>query len=151
VTALVFLADVFIRRVHVGFGWVVPVVTSAWQAISARRHDPRHEERLERLRSRKAEVGEAIDERRAATRFEPVVEAIAEDKSPDEVLREASLPPVREEPKRPVVGPSGTDTAAGPSYTERLLQAKKKAWQDRGDTPEPPPTRPPEDQGENVL
>ena len=73
IAAFIFLIDVFIRRVTVHFYWVCrhwPMPTAASAAFSPKR---RHE-RLARLRNRKAAIANQIDERRAAARFEPVLE-----------------------------------------------------------------------------
>ena len=110
-----FFADVLARRVSVGVEWW-PWTRQRLRAFLQRRQEPAVEERLERLRSRKAEVDSEIDERRAATRFEPIAE-------------EAAAAPGR---------PPAAITPAPPeteSYTERLLQAKQRAWKEK---PKPP-------------
>ncbi len=134
VTACVFFADVLIRRVTVNFSWIGPALAWAWARVLRRTPEEAPDERIERLRSRKAEVGEQLEERRAAARFEPQVEEpggrpLA---SLEEVLQEAGGGPTA--PPTPRAGPGqGQKPAAEQekSYTERLLEAKKKAWKEK--------------------
>ena len=131
ICAGVFFADVFIRRVTIGFGWLLPVWNWLRFKVFGRQEAPEHDERLERLRSRKAAVAGEIDERRAATRFEPVLPETG-GPAPDlnQVLQDASgsdLP--SEGPPRPT-----TPLAPGAeeeSYTSRLLKAKQQATKNR--------------------
>ena len=84
---------------------------------------------LERLRSRKAAVSSQIDERRAATRFEPVAEEQAgSQRDLGEVLADATAGG-SSAPQRPAQTPTvaGTTAQDETTYTERLLAAKKKA------------------------
>ena len=127
--AAVFLGDVFIRRVTVHFYWVVPAVAWAYNRLLRRPQEEARDEVLERLRNRKAAVTSQIDERRAATRFEPVVD---EQAGPQRDLGEALADAAAgggAAPARPVQQP--TVAASSPqeetTYTERLLAAKKKA------------------------
>jgi broad specificity phosphatase PhoE len=89
------------------------------------------DERLARLRNRKAAVSSQLDERRAAARFEPVVEESAGPaRDADQILSEASAGPSTAAPPPT----SAKSTSQGPkteeeTYTERLLAAKKKAKQ----------------------
>jgi hypothetical protein len=84
---------------------------------------------MDRLRSRKAEVAESLDQRRAAARFEP-----APDAPPPETLGEQAglptAPPAPPKPK-PATGPMAPDQKEEESYTNRLLKAKKKVWEER--------------------
>ena len=127
--AAVFLADVFVRRVTVHFYWVVPALAWAYNRLLRRPPDEARDEVLERLRNRKAAVTSQIDERRAATRFEPVAdEQAAPQRELGEVLADAAAGGGAA-PARPVQQP--TVSASSPqedtTYTERLLAAKKKA------------------------
>ena len=81
---------------------------------------------MSRLRTRKQEVSEQIEGRRAATRFEPEEEP---ETSPD-VAATKSVGAPQQSPKSPP--PAETpDEADEPSYTERLLKAKRQVWDDR--------------------
>ncbi|HEX3599652.1 MAG TPA: VWA domain-containing protein [Lacipirellulaceae bacterium] len=122
-----FFADVFVRRVQINLQWLVPTWTRFLDIVLRReRHEPAPEV-MSRLRSRKAEVDESIESRRAATRFEPdavvpidlnaIQSAEAKPTSPA-----TSTPP----PTKPVA-----ETEQPDDYTSRLLKAKKQVWQDR--------------------
>jgi hypothetical protein len=129
IAACIFLIDVFIRRVTVHFYWIMPALAYVYNR--ARGHDQQAapDERLARLRTRKAAISSQIDERRAAARFEPV----ADDAAPAtrdyaQVINEASAGSTgaaspRAEPRTPSQSPQTEQE----TYTERLLAAKKKA------------------------
>jgi len=123
-TCLLFV-DVFYRRVHVSFAWVVPVSRRAYELVFRRGERPVDVEVMDRLRSRKAQVGGQIDQLRRETRFEASEETPA-DLDLDEVAGESSKPATPEKP-------SLDETGEPESYTERLLRAKKKAWDERKD------------------
>ncbi|HUE69296.1 MAG TPA: VWA domain-containing protein, partial [Pirellulaceae bacterium] len=132
IAAGVFLTDVFIRRVTVHFYWVAPALAWAYNRLLQRPQEQARDEVLERLRSRKAVVTSQIDERRAATRFEPVAEEQAPpQRELGEVLADATAGGSAAPPR-----PAATPTVAGANpqeettYTERLLAAKKKAKRD---------------------
>jgi len=79
-----------------------------------------------RLRNRKREISEEIEGRRAATRFEVSADTpIASD-----VVAEApaTAPGTSPVPKLTEEKPNETTE---PSYTERLLKAKRQVWHDR--------------------
>lgn len=116
----VFLADVFIRRVHVSFAWVAPLVLR----VLGREPEEAVPTTLERLRTRKREVSEEIEQRKAAARFEP---------SPDAPLPEgtdlAAMPPVAPRPpSQPGGGLAPGQEQEDETYTSRLLKAKRKLW-----------------------
>jgi hypothetical protein len=131
VAACVFFADVFIRRVTVDFYWIGPALTWLWDRVLRREWVEVADERLERLRSRKAEIAGQLDERRAAARFEPQVAAGAPAKELAEVLEEAAGPAPTAPPRPKPEETKLTTEPADQSYTARLLEAKKKAWKDR--------------------
>ncbi len=118
----VFFADVFVRRVAVSFDWVPPLIARARVAITGSGEVPVVDERIERLRSRKAEITDRIDERRAAARFEPTSD---EDVGLD-VLEEAAGPgPTEKRAQTPKEKLAPTEEED--SYTSRLLKAKQQA------------------------
>jgi hypothetical protein len=119
----IFLADVFVRRVQVGWEWLTPVKNFLSRYVLRRQPAQAPDERMARLKSRKQEVAATHDERRAAARFEPTPEAPVDMSALDEASRAA--PPQRE-------AASGQQqmTPAQPeaeTYTERLLKAKQQA------------------------
>ncbi len=82
---------------------------------------------IERLRGKKAEVSGQIEQLRGAVRFEmPQAQKPAD----TTVLEEPSAPdkPSKPAEKTSIAEPQKTEPE---SYTERLLQAKKKVWEDR--------------------
>ena len=132
IAAGVFLADVFIRRVTVHFYWVAPVLAQAYGRLRGHGHEEVRDERLERLRNRKAAVTSQIDERRAAARFEPTpdAEGFTEPRDYEDVLADASAGADRAPPRPQSQPQSQTPQAEQDTYTERLLAAKKKAKKD---------------------
>jgi hypothetical protein len=121
----VFLGDVFIRRVSVHFDWLPPLLVRLRDFILRRQAAPAQPQYIERLKSRKAEVAGRLDQLRAATRFELPAQVPADVKPLDELA-----PPAPPEPKGQ--GPSlAPEKKEEETYTERLLKAKKKAWEDR--------------------
>ena len=127
--ACVFFADVFVRRVAINFDWVAPIVVAMRQKLSGAETEQPPDERLARLRSRKSEVGERIDERRAAARFEPAPEADVR----TDILDQGSVS--HGEKSRPVRGDDNRIASAEQeqedSYTARLLKAKRDVWKDK--------------------
>jgi hypothetical protein len=125
--ACVFFCDIAARRVMIGFEWLPPLWASVRDGLLGRRHEEVKDERLERLRSRKAEVGTHIDERRAAARFEPQPDEALPDESPDAAM----AAPDQRERQRPTDQPATSPQPEDESYTERLLKAKKQVWKDK--------------------
>jgi hypothetical protein len=125
----IFLIDVFIRRVTVHFYWVMPALAFAYNRALGRAQPEVRDERLERLRNRKAAVSTQLDERRAAARFEPVVdEAAAGPRDYEQVLEDATGGGSSAPAQRPAERtPTQTPQTEQDTYTERLLAAKKKA------------------------
>ena len=121
VGSCLFFFDVFFRRVQVSLAWVGPLAGR----IIRRQPPPAQVETIERLRSRKAEVAGRIDQLRSDARFEPAAQPTAriEDIQP-------ATAPQPEKPAPPPIAPKAKPEEE--SYTERLLRAKKKVWDDRG-------------------
>ena len=72
-----FLADVFVRRVAVTVDWILPALRWLRSKIAGRRVVAEVEQRLARLRSKKQELADSIDQRRAATRFSPEADDVS--------------------------------------------------------------------------
>ena len=66
---MLFLGDVGVRRVAPDFDRMRKAAADQWKKLRGREVAPRVEY-MEKLKSRKAEVGEQLDRSRAATRFE---------------------------------------------------------------------------------
>jgi Mg-chelatase subunit ChlD/uncharacterized membrane protein len=125
--ACVFLGDVFVRRVNVNFAWLPPLLVRVGDFVFRRQPAPAQPQYIERLKSRKAEVAGHLDQLRAATRFELPTQTPVDIKPLDEL---APAAPAASPPRAP--GPSlAPEKKAEESYTERLLKAKKKAWEER--------------------
>jgi hypothetical protein len=127
IAAGVFLADIFIRRVTVHFYWVAPALAHAYARMRGTQEEVR-DERLERLRNRKAAISSQLDERRAAARFEPTPDGFSEPRDINDVIADATSGASTAEAARPQSQPhSQTPQTEQDTYTERLLAAKKKA------------------------
>ena len=130
---LLFLGDVAVRRVAPDFDRMRRSVADQWKKLRGQEVAP-PAEYMEKLRNRKAEVGEQLDRSRAATRFEPMPGMTAVDL--DEPLltgtmaNESAQSAPRTKPAGPNLGPDEKKPEPE-SYTNRLLQAKKKVWEER--------------------
>jgi uncharacterized membrane protein/Mg-chelatase subunit ChlD len=113
-----FFGDVFCRRVQVSLAWVPPLAGRTRDWVLRRQPAPAAPQTMDRLRSRKAEIGGQIEQLRAATRFEAPLSL--------DVLDEPAGPSSGA-PRSPAA-PSAPPPAEEESYTERLLRAKKKVW-----------------------
>ncbi len=112
-----FLFDVFIRRVAVNFRWV----DAAWKNM---RGTPDEKQvavtaRLDALKKQKDSVGDSLERKRAGVRFEPTMVDGGE-----EVDFGESSPATKVKPKAETQKSAEQE---GPTYTERLLEAKRKA------------------------
>ncbi len=127
ITGCLFFGDVFVRRVAVSFAWVMPMIGTAVAWIARREPETPQDDRLERLRSRKAQIEDSIDRQKAAARFE-----IAPDEEVSLEALEQPNAPGSQGPK-----PARQDSAEmAPAeeeddYTARLLKAKKRVWEDK--------------------
>jgi Mg-chelatase subunit ChlD len=112
------LFDVFVRRVQVSVPW-----DKAWGFLLRRKPAPAATPTIERLRSRKAEVGSQLEQLRAATRFEAPPGAAAE-------LPGSARPAPADKPSAAPAAPSPAgEPSKEESYTSRLLKAKKNAFE----------------------
>jgi hypothetical protein len=128
VCGLAFLADIFVRRVALTADWILPALHWLRQRLFGRAPVTEVQQRLQQLRSRKQEVADSIDQRRAAARLAP-------DRQPESTSSPA--PPVGQESgeKPPAAGPqepaARPDASASEAYTARLLEAKRKAREEQ--------------------
>jgi uncharacterized membrane protein/Mg-chelatase subunit ChlD len=127
--AAIFLCDVLVRRVAIDFSWIPLGLAAVWNRYRGVDEPAPADERLERLRSRKAAVENQLEARRAATRFEPQPESADSSRSVSDVLQSAAG---AGEPSPPSASPPPTSApqTEQETYTERLLAAKKKARKD---------------------
>ena len=118
---LVFFADIFVRRVQVHFAWAP---TLAARLLGRRR--AAEAVTIARLRSRKAEIVRQLDETRRSIRFEP-----AGRPSDAQVLEEAAAPSRPPSPPPDPPAAPQTPAASEGGYTQRLLKAKQRVWEER--------------------
>ena len=128
--SILFLFDVAVRRIAPDVDRIRRTIANQWKRFRGEEVAP-ITDYMEKLKSRKAEVGEQLDRSRAATRFEAPPPSTAS--AGDEPLLNPDLP--ASPPRR---GPSATAGLAPTpaqdlpeSYTNRLLKAKQKVWEDR--------------------
>ena len=132
--ATMFLGDVAIRRVSPDFERMRKLAKDQWEKLRGREVAP-PVEYMEKLKGRKAEVNDQIERSRAATRYE--APPPAEGGTPfviDEPLLGGESKPRpaerRPQPQAPGLAAEGPKPEAE-SYTNRLLKAKNKVWEDR--------------------
>jgi uncharacterized membrane protein/Mg-chelatase subunit ChlD len=132
VGAVLFLADVFVRRVQVSFEWFAPIWAAIRRLFRGGEETPTDDSRLERLRSRKSAIAGQLEERRAATRFEPTPEEMKSPAAPlplADIEQSATGRSASASTTSSGLSPAGAESE---SYTSRLLKAKQQA---RRDTP----------------
>ncbi len=119
VGCVLFLLDVFVRRVAINFDWV-------GAAMKRLRGVDQQKEatvtaRLDALRKQKEAIDDSLEKRRASVRFEPTAEGSSA--ADDDLMGDGSGKPAQpsEEAREKSIS---TDA---PTYTERLLEAKRKA------------------------
>ena len=154
--ALVFVGDVGVRRIAPDFDRIKRNLADSWQKIRGKEIAPR-EEYMEKLRSRKAEVGQQIDRSRSATRFEaPTVPSPDSGPSPtsDPSVLGADRPAERPRPtsgmnpgvvsaptkqRRSLLRPSLTRTACSRPRRRSGKNGSRTRTATRGRRPDPPP------------
>ncbi len=129
--ATLYFFDVAVRRISLNFDWLAPLWMRLRLQFAGRGATLAGPEYLERLRSRKAEVSDQLDQQRASTHFEPTAEALSQsagavplEPTPSESSPTPALPA---DPGAPRLTPQ----SEAESYTQRLLKAKENVWKDR--------------------
>ena len=130
ICGVVFFGDVFIRRVAVSFDWVGVL----WQKMMSRFFGRPAEDRtssMSRLQSRKAEIEKEIETRRSSVKFspeQPIDPNSEAGRSGQQQLDDVIASEIDKTPA-PLPKPSESKISADEqsSYTERLLEAKRKA------------------------
>jgi uncharacterized membrane protein len=119
--SLVFLGDVFCRRVMISFGWVSTVL--GWLPWFGRRTvEPAVVQPMERLKRSKAKVAANL-QARATTRFE-TSDSVSAAADVSAATSPAAVAPTKT-PEKP--GDTLSPVAEPASYTARLLAAKQRA------------------------
>ena len=131
--AVLFLFDVAVRRIAPDVDRIRKSVADQWKKLRGQEVAVATDY-MEKLRSRKAEVGEQIDRSRSATRFE--APPPSPDRPFDATLVEGASGGINVETARGAVkatpGLAPEEKPPEPeSYTNRLLKAKQKVWEER--------------------
>jgi hypothetical protein len=122
----VFLADVFMRRVHVDFADAWKFVLASSRKLLPRRAVAQPDPYLQRLRSRKAEVALNV-ERQQRTNAEFEINTAAGEIPAVTVVEAKPTTASNARPETSLTPQADEDT----SHTSRLLKAKKKVWEKR--------------------
>jgi uncharacterized membrane protein len=136
--ACLFLGDVAVRRIAPDTDRIKLALANEWKRLRGQVPE-KSSDYMDKLRSRKAQVDEQLDRSRFASRFEAPAESQAQagPAAPiGEPLLEGGQARERQAPKR-----AGPTQAAGlapdaprleeASYTNRLLKAKQRVWEER--------------------
>jgi hypothetical protein len=128
---VLFLGDIAVRRIAPDFERMWRTISDQWKKLRGQEVAP-PVEYMEKLKSRKAEVGEQLDRSRAATRFEPLPETPVAPLNEPLLTGAAELSPAPQStrPAGPGLGPDEKKDEPE-SYTNRLLRAKQKVWEER--------------------
>ena len=126
VCSTAFFADVLVRRVAISFEWLgkfwrylKSFVVAAESEVAA--------PSLSRLQSRKQEIEKEIEQRRAATRFEPDADSEQRSASGKQQLENVLASEIEKTPAAPPKIQRDTlDSDDETSFTSRLLDAKRK-------------------------
>ncbi len=140
--ACLFLGDVAVRRIAPDMDRIKLAAVNGWNRLRGQ-EVVRSSDYLDKLRTRKAEVGEQLDRSRFASRFEAPATADPGSRGTTATIGEPLLEggqPGERPRARPAAGtPTGPGAGLAPdaprpqdaSYTNRLLKAKQRVWEDR--------------------
>lgn len=124
--AICLFCDVFVRRVSLDYAYPIKwLVARTRPRVTA--EDAARQQSLERLRGRKTAVGQAIDQQRAATRFES--DGPVSSETLDQAQRERNA---QSSASTDSTAPTLTEQPREAGYTSRLLAAKKEAQKKTG-------------------
>jgi hypothetical protein len=133
---LVFLAgaflffDVAVRRIAISPLEVAAAGQRVWERLRGHATVEQTVQYFDRLKSRKAQVGEMIEQQaRGARRFEGGEAPVAAPTGADEMAAPTAKPAPRPAPAR--LGPEAQGQVEAADYASRLLKAKKRVWQER--------------------
>ncbi len=136
--ACLFLGDVAVRRIAIDWGAIMTAMAKEWQKITGR-EVATSSDYMDKLRSRKAEVDEQLDRAKSAPRVEPSPQIVPAQTHPGGPIGEPILegaegasPMVAQQApvERPGMG-VGPAAPQKESYTNRLLKAKQRVWEER--------------------
>ena len=129
--ACIFFADVFTRRVQVSFEWLPPLAARVRNRMLGRQSENVEPEYMERLQSRKAEVAGQFEQTKTNARFElpedaPAAAGVSE---VEELAGNTPTLKQKKQPHKPSI--AAEQKPEEESYTQRLLKAKQKVWENR--------------------
>ncbi|HMC67087.1 MAG TPA: hypothetical protein VKI65_19275, partial [Gemmataceae bacterium] len=129
-TGILLFFDVAVRRIAIEPLAVAVAAQRFWDRLRGRAAvKDTTPQFLDRLKSRKAQISEAIQKEKAARRFDlGEAPAVAAPQGAHEIPVATPRPTRRPEPQRGV-GPEQEKEAA--DYASRLLKAKKRVWEER--------------------
>src|SRR5207244_12109566 len=134
-TGVLLFFDVGVRRIAVQPAEAVAAATRVWERLRGRTgHEEQTPQFIDRLQSRKLQVSEALDQLRAARRFDPGEQIAVAPRGADEVTAAGPRAPVSRPSPQPQIAPESQQEAS--DYASRLLKAKKRVWQEREQEPE---------------
>jgi uncharacterized membrane protein len=127
-TAVLLFFDVAVRRIAIQPDEVGAAAVRVWQRLrgQAVRAD-QTPQFIDRLKSRKAQVSETLDQLRAGRRFESGERVVAAPEGAQDVARAAEL--VRRPAAQPKIAPESQQEPA--DFASRLMKAKQKVWEER--------------------
>jgi hypothetical protein len=132
-SACLFFGDVLNRRVSLPWRRLLAGLATLLQRLLRRNPAEATPEPLARLQNRKQQIAETIRQRQASVRFAPSVEPTAEPLARDAF----PTPPAESQPAESAPAEAAPTDAPpadlGPSYSERLLQAKRAAQRQFGE------------------
>jgi uncharacterized membrane protein len=137
--ACLFLGDVAVRRIALDLDWIKQTAANEWHKLRGQ-ETPTASEYMDKLKTRKAEVDEQLDRPRAAARPETASSLFPTEPPAGpigEPLLEGGALIDRARSAQPAMKTQTPSMAAGSqepekqSYTNRLLKAKQKVWEDR--------------------
>jgi uncharacterized membrane protein len=130
-TGILLFFDVAVRRIAVQPAEALAAAERVWERLRGRTSDQEQTPQfIDRLQNRKLQVSEALDQLRAARRFDAGEPVTAAPGGADEaVATQPRTPPVSRPAPQPQIAPEAQQEAA--DYASRLLKAKKRVWQER--------------------
>jgi uncharacterized membrane protein/Mg-chelatase subunit ChlD len=140
--ACLFLGDVAVRRIAIDLGWIKQAAVNEWKKL--RGEEPATaSEYMDKLRTRKAEVGEQLDRGRGGSRAEsgplPFPDMPSAGPVGEPLLEGAQMQertPAAQKPASPSLAAGSAETVKQ-SYTDRLKKAKQRVWEERDKDKEP--------------
>jgi hypothetical protein len=126
--AITLLFDVAIRRIAIDPIKMRETASRVWARLRGRSALPQREEFFDRLRSRKAAVGESLARPEASRRFEATPGAAT---APAGADAPAPPPPAPSAPQAPKPAIAPQPEAAAEDFAARLMKAKRKAMDER--------------------